>query len=212
MKVLAGKPITQEIGTASSTAAGNIAVQLTPPLVSVVIPCLNQVDGIGTCVRKAMAAFECLGVSGEVIVVDNGSTDGSAEVAASDGALVVHERRRGYGSAYLAGFHAARGQYFVMGDGDDTYYFLDIPRFLEPLRNGTADRLIGGPASRQHSPRRYVLVTSVDWQSDTLGHAAIAVSHSRVGCSLRDAILHSRGLAADASERSRHGVRVGDDC
>ena len=78
------------------------------PLVSVVIPCLDEVRSIGTCVRKAIEALATMGVSAEVVVVDNGSTDGSADVACAAGAVVVHEATRGYGAAYLTGFRAGR--------------------------------------------------------------------------------------------------------
>src|SRR5690349_21614233 len=113
------------------------------PLVSVVIPCLNEAEGVGVCVEKALRALAEMGVPGEVVVVDNGSTDGSAEVAARAGARVVLEERRGYGSAYLRGFEEAKGAYFVMGDADDTYDFLDIPRFLKPLLAGECDLVMG---------------------------------------------------------------------
>lgn len=113
------------------------------PEVSVVIPCLNEAEGVGVCVEKAFKAFETMGLAGEVVVVDNGSSDGSGRIAAEKGARVVHERRRGYGNAYLRGFRSARGRYVVMGDADDTYDFLDLPRFVEPLRSGGADMVMG---------------------------------------------------------------------
>lgn len=112
-------------------------------VVSVIIPCLNEAAGVGKCVAKALQALRDLNLPGEVIVVDNGSTDGSPEIAAQAGARVVRERRRGYGAAYLRGFAEARGEYFVMGDGDDSYDFLDVPRFIEPLRAGAADMVMG---------------------------------------------------------------------
>ena len=104
--------------------------------VSVVIPCLNEAESIKRCVESAWEALDALGAEGEVIVADNGSTDGSPELAAAAGARVVRERRRGYGSAYLAGFAAARGEYIVMADADLTYDFGDIPRFVEQLDEG----------------------------------------------------------------------------
>jgi glycosyltransferase involved in cell wall biosynthesis len=110
--------------------------------VSVVIPCLNEANGIGIVVSKARDAMRRGGFEGEVIVVDNGSTDGSPEVALRAGARIVREPRRGYGSAYLAGFDEARGKFIVMGDGDDSYDFAEIGRFLGPLREG-ADLVIG---------------------------------------------------------------------
>src|SRR5437899_7745628 len=93
------------------------------PIVSVVIPCLNEAENIEPCVHAALRAFERMGVAGEVVVVDNASEDESAAVAAAAGARVVEERRRGYGSAYLAGLAAARGRFIVMADADLTYDF-----------------------------------------------------------------------------------------
>jgi glycosyltransferase involved in cell wall biosynthesis len=109
---------------------------------SVVIPCLNEAEGVGVVVEKARRTLEREGLSGEVIVADNGSEDGSPEIASAAGARVVRQPRRGYGSAYLAGFEAARGTYILMGDADDTYDFTQIGRFLAPLRDG-ADVVMG---------------------------------------------------------------------
>lgn len=109
---------------------------------SVVIPCLNEAQNIEQCVTAALASLERMGVSGEVVVADNGSHDGSAELAAAAGARVVHESRRGYGSAYLAGFAASQGRYIVMADADLTYDFNDIPRFVTALQEG-AEMAIG---------------------------------------------------------------------
>jgi Glycosyl transferase family 2 len=110
--------------------------------VSVVIPCLNEVESVGECVREARSALEGAGYEGEVVVVDNGSTDGSGEVARRAGARVVEEAQPGYGSAYRAGLAAARGRYIVMGDADLTYDFGDVPRFVEQLADG-ADFVVG---------------------------------------------------------------------
>jgi Glycosyl transferase family 2 len=104
--------------------------------VSVVIPCLNEAETIERCVTAARTALEGAGLAGEVVVADNGSNDGSAELATAAGARVVNEPRRGYGSAYLAGFAAARGEYIVMADADLTYDFRDIPRFVSELDDG----------------------------------------------------------------------------
>jgi glycosyltransferase involved in cell wall biosynthesis len=104
--------------------------------VSVVIPCLNEAVSIKRCVEAAQDALRGQSWEGEVIVADNGSDDGSAEIAKEAGALVVFEPRRGYGSAYLAGFAAARGSYIVMADADLTYDLADIPRFVEKLDEG----------------------------------------------------------------------------
>src|SRR6266550_3120120 len=107
-----------------------------PPLVSVVIPCLNEAGNIIECVSRALRVLDENEIRGEVIVADNGSEDGSAALASSAGATVVHEPRRGYGRAYLAGFAASRGEYIVMIDADLTYDFEEIPRFVKELDEG----------------------------------------------------------------------------
>ena len=112
------------------------------PLVSVVIPCLNEEENIESCVTAALEAIAGMGVKGEVIVADNNSEDASARLAAEAGARVVVERRRGYGSAYLAGFAASKGRYIVMADADLTYDFDEIPRFVAALEEG-AQMVIG---------------------------------------------------------------------
>jgi glycosyltransferase involved in cell wall biosynthesis len=112
------------------------------PLVSVVIPCLNEAENIEACVSAALQAIERMGVPGEVLVADNDSEDDSARLAERAGARVVIERRRGYGSAYLAGFEASRGRYIVMADADLTYDFEEIPRFVAALEEG-AEMVIG---------------------------------------------------------------------
>lgn len=113
-----------------------------PLLVSVVIPCLNEEENITQCVTAAVEALARNDLTGEVIVVDNNSEDLSAKLAAEAGALVIHEQRRGYGSAYLAGLSQATGQFVVMADADLTYDFDDIPRFVERLQAG-ADLVMG---------------------------------------------------------------------
>jgi glycosyltransferase involved in cell wall biosynthesis len=109
---------------------------------SVVIPCLNEAETIEECVRRARRVLDENEIAGEIIVADNGSEDSSATLAATAGASVVHEPARGYGSAYLAGFAAARGRYILMVDADLTYDFDEIPRFVAELEAG-ADLVIG---------------------------------------------------------------------
>jgi len=103
---------------------------------SVVIPCLNEAETLASCVRKALGCMREHGIRGEVVVADNGSTDGSPEIAAHLGARVVHVDRRGYGSALMGGIEAARGTYVIMGDGDDSYDFTQLLPFLSKLREG----------------------------------------------------------------------------
>ena len=104
--------------------------------VSVVMPCLNEARTVGRCVAKAVRSLEELHVRGEVIVADNGSTDGSAMIASEQGARVIHVGRKGYGSALQGGFAAAQGQYIIMGDADDSYDFSRLGPFIEQLRAG----------------------------------------------------------------------------
>jgi len=104
--------------------------------VSVILPCLNEEEAIAICVRKIKEVFAREHLNGEIIVVDNGSTDRSAEIAKSEGAIVVLEPQRGYGSAYLRGLKEAQGKYFIMADSDNSYDFYDIPRFLNALKEG----------------------------------------------------------------------------
>jgi glycosyltransferase involved in cell wall biosynthesis len=106
------------------------------------MPCFNEAETVGRCVRWARSVLDRHAIAGEVIVVDNASTDGSGDLANSAGAIVVHEPRRGYGNAYLAGFQVARGRYIIMADADLTYDFGDVPRFLSELDAG-ADLVMG---------------------------------------------------------------------
>jgi glycosyltransferase involved in cell wall biosynthesis len=104
--------------------------------VSVILPCLNEAETVGTCVTKAVDTLRRLGVRGEVVVVDNGSTDGSQAMAERCGARVVHEDRRGYGSALMRGADEARAQFIIMADADDSYDLTDLERFISGLRAG----------------------------------------------------------------------------
>src|SRR3954465_13332323 len=103
---------------------------------SIVMPCRSEHETGGTCVTKALAALRQSGISGEVIAADNGSTDGSIELAEALGARVVRGPLRGYGNALMGGIRAARGKYIIMGDADDSYDFGDVPRFVAKLREG----------------------------------------------------------------------------
>ena len=106
------------------------------PELSVVLPCLNEADTIATCIRKAQQAFREHGIRGEVVVADNGSTDGSQAIAQELGARVVPVAARGYGNALMGGIAAAHSEFIVMGDADDSYDFLETPKFLAKLREG----------------------------------------------------------------------------
>jgi len=104
--------------------------------VSVVMPCLNEADTVGLCISKAHQALGRAGIHGEVIVADNGSTDGSQDIARRFGARVIDIPLKGYGNALRGGIAAARGSLVIMGDADDSYDFTELPRFVEKLRAG----------------------------------------------------------------------------
>lgn len=119
-----------------ATASSAKALDPTQIELSIVMPCLNEADTVGSCVKKAVRALNDAGVSGEVILADNGSTDGSQGIAARLGARVVPVAEKGYGSALMGGIAAARGRYILMGDADDSYDFLELPKFITKLREG----------------------------------------------------------------------------
>ena len=104
------------------------------PEFSIVMPCLDEAETLGSCIEKARQSLQTLGIDGEIIVADNGSTDGSPEIAARLGARVVHVAAKGYGNALMGGITAARGKYIIMGDSDDTYDFADLAAFVKKLR------------------------------------------------------------------------------
>jgi hypothetical protein len=115
---------------------------------SVILPCLNEAETVGICVAKAVRHLDQIGVSGEVIVADNGSTDGSQDIARRAGARVVHVPTRGYGAAIQGGIASARGQYVLMADADDSYDLGNLLPFVEKLREGyelvMGNRFAGG--------------------------------------------------------------------
>lgn len=106
------------------------------PEVSIVMPCLNEADTLATCISKASRALAGHNIAGEIIVADNGSTDGSQAIAARLNARLIQVSERGYGSALMGGIAAARGKFIIMGDADDSYDFSEAPKFVEKLRQG----------------------------------------------------------------------------
>jgi glycosyltransferase involved in cell wall biosynthesis len=113
------------------------------PLVSIVMPCLNEEEAIGACIQKIQKTFASANIDGEIVVCDNGSTDRSVTIARKMGARIAHQPLRGYGNAYLKGFANAKGSYLIMGDADDTYDFTMIPQFLQKLVNEGYDFVTG---------------------------------------------------------------------
>jgi hypothetical protein len=167
----------------------------TPVAVSVVLPCLNEADSVARCVEKALDGVRATGLPGEVIVVDNGSTDGSAELASNAGANVVHESRRGYGSAYLRGFAIARGNFLVMGDADASYDFAEIPNLVGMLADGY-DYVVGSRFAGK------ILRGAMPWTNRYLGNPVLTgVLNLLFGTRLSDAHSGLRAMTRAAYER-----------
>jgi glycosyltransferase involved in cell wall biosynthesis len=162
--------------------------------VSVVIPCLNEAASIEACVRAARAALADGSYRGEVVVVDNGSTDGSGDLAAAAGARVVHEPRRGYGNAYLAGLAAARGEYIVMLDADLTYDAAELPRFVEALEDG--GEIVLGNRMEQIHPG------AMPWLHRRVGNPVLTgLLNSFFGTEVKDAHCGMRALRREVLPR-----------
>jgi glycosyltransferase involved in cell wall biosynthesis len=130
-------PILEDTARLSDeTARQAFTTNVSSPEVSVVMPCLNEAETLGTCIEKAQRALREHKIAGEIIVADNGSTDGSQFVAERMGARVIRVEAKGYGNALMGGIAAARGKSIIMGDSDESYDFLEIPKFVEKLRVG----------------------------------------------------------------------------
>ena len=134
--------------TSTVSSTPDLTAATYPLELTVVMPCLNEAETLAVCIDKAHAALRENGIAGEVVVADNGSTDGSQQIALDHGARLVPVPIRGYGAALNAGITAARGRYVLMADADDSYNFAHIPRYLEKLREGNAlvmgNRFAGG--------------------------------------------------------------------
>ena len=156
----------------AATSSGNscdserLLAQERTPQVSVVIPCLNEARSIGICVDKAFAAFRAAAIQGEVVVADNGSTDGSIDIAERCGARVVKVDARGYGNALRKGIEQALGEFIIMGDADDSYDFSDAPKFVEKWRSGCefvmGNRFAGG-----------IMPGAMPWSHRLIGNPAL---------------------------------------
>src|SRR5438132_6233272 len=162
----------------SDSALRDAIGETRPVEVSVVIPCLNEANSLAYCVDKARKALQEAGLSGEVVVADNGSTDGSIEIAEEHGARVIRVTQRGYGAALRAGIAGARGPFIIMGDADDSYDFSDVPRFVEKLREGNdivlGNRFRGGIKPGAMPPlHRYFGNPGLTAVLNTLFHAHI---------------------------------------
>lgn len=115
---------------------------MSQPLVSIIIPCMNEEKTIGVCIKKALASLEQEGLDGEIIISDN-SSDNSRDIARKLGAIIVIPKNRGYGNAFLEGFRYAKGKYVLLTDADDTYDLMEMPKFMKPLIDNEADFVMG---------------------------------------------------------------------
>ena len=163
--------------------------------VSVVIPCLNEVNSLGICIEKARKAFAAAGLRGEVVVADNGSTDGSIEIAQRAGARVIPVAQRGYGSALKAGIRAARGAFIVMGDADDSYDFSEVPRFVEEWRKGS-EVVMGNRFAGEIKPG------AMPWHHQYIGNPGLtALLNVLFRSGIGDSHCGMRGFTRDVFER-----------
>src|SRR5882724_6633706 len=163
--------------------------------VSVVIPCLNEANSIAICVEKAQKAFTDAGLRGEVVVADNGSKDGSIEIAEKHGARVIPVAQRGYGSALKTGIRAARGAFIIMGDADDSYDFSEVPRFVEEWRKGN-EVVMGNRFAGEIKPG------AMPWHHKYIGNPGLTALlnlffHSGIG----DTHCGMRGFTREVFER-----------
>src|SRR5438132_3039775 len=176
-------------------STGPLAETSTGPEVSIVMPCLNEARTVGRCVEKAGHALQELGINGEVVVADNGSTDGSQTIAREHGARVIDVERRGYGSALQAGIAAARGTYVIMGDADDSYDFSRIEPFVSKLRAGhdlvMGNRFQGG-----------ILPGAMPWSHRYIGNPILSgILNLFFHTPIHDAHCGLRGFRKDAYAR-----------
>ena len=165
--------------------------------VSIVMPCLNEAETLAACIQKAQAAIERDGLSAEIIVADNGSTDGSQAIAKELGARLVTVARKGYGSALIGGIEAARGELVIMGDADDSYDFAAIAPLIAKLREGcdlvVGNRFLGG-----------IQPGAMPWSHRWIGNPMLTfISRVFFHTSVGDAHCGLRGFRRDAYERMK---------
>jgi glycosyltransferase involved in cell wall biosynthesis len=183
----------------SATGAVDLSAHASPqadPDISVVMPCLNEAASVGTCIEKAWEGIKRTGLTGEVVISDNGSTDDSIEVATAAGARVVRQPARGYGNAYLKGFAEARGRYIIMGDSDGSYDFTQLDRLIEPLRDGAYDYVLGSRFAGQ------ILPGAMPWSHRYIGNPVLtAVLNRLFKVDSSDAHSGMRAFTSDAYRR-----------
>jgi len=163
--------------------------------VSVVIPCLNEANSLELCIRKALDAFAKSGIQGEVVVADNGSTDGSIEIAEAAGARVVSVRKGGYGAALQGGIARSNGKFIVMGDADDSYDFSAVPDFVKKWREGY-DVVMGNRFLGEIKPG------AMPWHHKYIGNPGLtAVLNMLFRTGIGDSHCGMRGFTREAFDR-----------
>jgi glycosyltransferase involved in cell wall biosynthesis len=168
------------------------------PEISVVMPCLNEAETLAMCIRKAMEGFRCAEVNGEVVVADNGSTDGSQSIAEACGARVISVEAKGYGNALRGGISAACGRWVIMGDADDSYDFSQIRPFVEKLREGN-DLVMG---CRMPSGGGMIKPGAMPWKHRWIGNPALSfIGRLFFKCPARDFHCGLRAFSKTAFER-----------
>ena len=176
---------------------------------TIVMPCLNEAETLETCITKARSFLERSDISGEIVVGDNGSTDGSQEIARKCGARIVHVPIRGYGAALYGAVMAARGMYCIMADADGSYDFNDLMNFVEKLRAG-ADLIMGNRFLGGIAPG------AMPWQNRYIGNPLLTgIGRLLFGCPSRDFCCGIRAFSKEAfythgSADDWNGVCVGD--
>ena len=171
---------------------------------TVLMPCLNEAQTLAVCIQKARHFMSAAGVVGEVLVADNGSDDGSRQIALAAGARVIHVAQHGYGAALIAGIEEAHGRYVVMGDADDSYNFSDLSGYLDKLRAGfdlvMGNRFQGGIAPGAMPPlHRYLGNPVLSWLGRTFFQVGVGDFHCGLRGFSRDAILRL-GLVSPGME------------
>jgi len=182
--------------TAASIIDLTVASHLPTPDISVVMPCLDEEESVGLCVARAREGIARSGLTGEVVICDNGSTDRSVEVAAAAGARVVHQPQRGYGSAYRKGFEYARGRYLVMGDSDGSYDFTELSALVRKLHDGSADYVLGSRFDGE------ILPGAMPWLHQRVGNPVLTgVLNRFFGLRVSDAHSGLRAFTRSAYDR-----------
>jgi len=183
------------MSTLNELEAPPATVMAEPVELTVVMPCLNEAETLATCIKKAQLGIERARVRGEIVVADNGSTDGSTDIAEQLGARVVPVRAKGYGSALRGGIEAARGRWIIMGDSDDSYDFSAIAPFVEKLRQGY--ELVMG--CRMPYGGGTIMPGAMPWKHRWLGNPTLSfIGRIFFGCPVTDFHCGLRGFTREA--------------